>query len=1035
MSLEEDDDMTSLQHYSSLLSSLLNDLDHLPWKRASRNSSTFSIPYKTLLTFLDRNDLVRALNRNGHERLKTKIKKLLRESSEIFREQLRDEVEGNRLQLIPVLKFYQHCRGTKRNRPAAPESMENNDLPPVVKQKSAPQNSLSLKLESIPGASFNVMMSPEFSDGKSMQGWLYDKLMEERRQTLSDEQVGSWLLQACGGGGVPTPTIVTKLLRLACDCAQRPKLLVFDPTQLCYPYPFFLRHCGSQSVSRERLASLLVLYWDKLKQESSHAWENLTKEEVLFDIAVHGHDFSANEWKILTGKPEAPPFVLVTSALLYQIAPWLFELQAWQLALALNALGLRYPGKQPCAPSLHLGNVVDLCKAFSIGLIHKEKVLLPAASGLYISLLPGGPTQNNTRIVRMIFVKNETWSGLMTEERALSIPRLLTARHLPTDVRAAQTFIRTKKAPPGLSFDDKGIFLTANPVIRLDFRWYQLTASNVDIEQLFRDAYQILIGGGGPRTLKPGNEKRPFTDLMENFGFVGAMHRMVDIALREHTYPDHVVPIFDMNYVPVCNQLAALNIHTLTGRFTKHIIGFRNNQYDAQFLLTDVCSKSRRTGLIDRNRLNVSTIEAYPWITPGMERHFSPKDICLLLASVFVTMEVNRVGGCEDWGWSTLRVPLCRTDVEDLSGDDAPVVWPSVKEMYAIASESYVTNAMEAVCQFMHHHRTTDGPFIVYSDTGVIDRVTTHAVMCGRLTRETWFDGGKPTAIRLALKLSDYRRWIGKQSRSRECLVPNTPCPVRIRHTGEEAVLVVFDYVKDKYHVWKKTGHQGVMTELSRSDFDILEHTRCLPAQVRIKSTGDTAYAVREDGEGGWWIGPRADCDTVGLNRMRGDDFEWVTSAFYELNLLRPSGEEEDEGPEQIAELFTEDGEQKYRILQPDVPLPGRECQDWVMKEFFSEHSDYSVWRFVQWMEMKVTNAVLYESFYAVEQSLNESWAQRATLQVKESCRWLWDRLSASHPEHFKVSGYQRMVWFSKLTGREHDEETFEWIMQKLYEL
>lgn len=1046
------DEEVDPSHYMGTLDALLRDLDHLEWKRS--NASTFSVPYKTLLSVLERDDLIRALDRrvSNPEELQKAVKKLLRDSAENFQLQLRSEIDGAPFKLIPVLRFYdQCCRGVKRGR--LPEQEGKATVSPIVLPPVKPVKPTlpDLKLFSIPGAHWSVRMSPEFGDGQTMLTWLYEMLLSEPRCTLDDIQVGSWLLRSAGGGvsgnGL-TPRIVAKLLRLAVTCAERPRVMVFDPTRLCLNVPCLARYCPSgQIVSRARLVTLITLQWSKLKKLDSTFFGELTKAQLMRDVTMHEHDLTADEWCTVTRSVEPPEKVVLTTEFLYQhVAPWLFMLPEWLLAFAVNALGLRYPGRRPPPPQGSFANVREVCKFLNIGLMHKSCVVVPSED-LHLSIIRGHTRSS----IRLLFLQTEDenqslWRGLLSGEEVAKVDGLLIERYLPTDVLAAQQFIRTKRAPPGLSFDEKGIFLSRLPHIRLEFRWYQLTASAIDVEQLFRDAYQILIGVAGPRTLMPGGETCSFGAVVSKFGLLGAMLRVVDIARRDHTYPDNVVPIFDMNYVPVCDQAAAFNIHRLTGRFSKHITGFRNNIYDIQWMLTDVCTVLRRTGLIDPNRLSAATVEANPWITPGMERYFSPKDVCLLLSSVFATVELSStvVRPMLD----TLQVPLRRTDVEDMENTIVPPVM-SVDRLYSIASESHISDARESVCGFLEHYRVTEAPFVVY-ETAIankLDELRTHAVLCGKLGANVWFDGNKPRELLVSVDERAYRSWIGRQSRSRERLVPHVPCPIRIRYTGEEAVLVSFDYDKDCWTVWKKNAaeRRGLFVELARRDFDLLDQIRCLPAPVKL--IGDDAVietepvAVREDSSGGgvYWIE-----FTGGAQRkMRlSHDFVWASDAYRELDYaitLEAEEEEDDDGPQLISQLFDEDGEKRYRILQSDMPLPGPQCQDWVMKEFFSETGRFGVWHFVRWMEMKVSTTVLYEAFYAVQpsadQPLNESWAQRATQQIKDSCRWLWERIQASHSEHFKVANYQRMVWFTKMSGRTHDEDTFAWLMEKLYDL
>jgi hypothetical protein len=174
----------------------------------------------------------------------------------------------------------------------------------------------------------------------------------------------------------------------------------------------------------------------------------------------------------------------------------------------------------------------------------------------------------------------------------------------------------------------------------------------------------------------------------------------------------------------------------------------------------------------------------------------------------------------------------------------------------------------------------------------------------------------------------------------------------------------------------------------------LLDQKRCLPAAVKfiknqkgedeeLKAKAVDGYAVRAcggdgDGDDMYWVSRSVDTFSGMEKKLLGTDFEWANDVYFEIGLESKS----DDGPELVSQIFRDNGEKKHRLLNQSVPLPSVGCLDWVMKEFFSKTSHLGVWQFVNYMEMKVTNEVLYEAFYSTPQPLNESWAKRAAQQV-----------------------------------------------------
>ena len=168
-------------------------------------------------------------------------------------------------------------------------------------------------------------------------------------------------------------------------------------------------------------------------------------------------------------------------------------------------------------------------------------------------------------------------------------------------------------------------------------------------------------------------------------------------------------------------------------------------------------------------------------------------------------------------------------------------------------------------------------------------------------------------------------------------------------------------------------------------------------------------------------------------------DFEWVDTVYIDRETAEAL---EERPPPMEVSMFNEDSSLRYKSMEKEVmPFPEASCQDWVLRDFFSERGRYSVWRFLRFMELSDTDrSVLYEAFDQCQYSSGRqgkqgSWVDRAKRQISDSCWWIWNRLDPVHPESWKFRLNHR-VWHEKFPSQcvPFSRDAFRFVMDRLYD-
>lgn len=970
----------TFESFVLLLSKLLEQLDVLDWdakKSKTKLGKTFTVPYKTLLHEAGRADLASKPEKN-------KVIQVLRKSKTQLEGKIARELQGDPFSLIPVLQFFgQFQKGTKRERPETTTSAIAVATPT---QQTPYVNKFTLF--SVPGAQKTIRMSIPLYDGLEMASWIYDYMMTSSQgRFLSDETVEAWLRQS-------NVKVTPKLLRLqeAISCRKEGMLLILDLNAFTSKY---LSDFG-EIKDYAKLATVIALRWSDLK--TRQPWIDLpSKQIVLADLVDPTLRFTRAEWDV---KGDDNHHVIVTSDM---ISSMLSQSNPQMLAFAKKALGLRC--KVPTF-SASLQTVNDVAQFFGFGLAKRSEIVNAANNAdIYLDIVPSFDKRGVCLLLHSV---GKNWSCLFSRKMVNQVSNMLKSDDLPSDIHASRVFAKTGRVPKGLQFDKEGISIVAYPNIKLCFAWYVQKNGLTDLEQLFQDAYQLLRDGP-PKSIAADSAEFTFTDMVKSLGLIGALQKITDTR----QYPQNVFPIFDMRFIPASSQSHAYEIHRLTGRFSNHVTGYYNNVIGARMLLQDICKGKK---------IRDDVLQSRPWITAIMRRHFSPIEICMLMVSVF--------GGGPNVSlvshFDSIKIRLGKTDVEGLRVD-APHV--TLQQLHENAANKLVGLTQADIEQTTNYYlrmiMETEGPFLVYRQQQ-LDEEYSRAVLCERhpISFQT---GDMISFLNLPLGMGNFSAWINQQSRHREQLMPNVPCEIRIRKTGETAMLVVFKYEKDRWHVWNGT----TMAEYSRRDFDIIEQNRCLPAPVTILATNGAGIALKRSFAGGadetYWV--KQSSDSCEVKMTLGKHFTWSNDVYFNPKMLQHQVAASERAPELVDEVFDQDSAFVYQAAD-ELILPGKECNDWAMREFFAKKSHQSIWPFVRFFQVQVTTEILYHAFFldAAAFQSEKSWAARAKLHVFKACDWFWHRIISSD------INYDRMIWQTKLKGREASPDTFAYVMNLLYE-
>jgi hypothetical protein len=1006
----------------SILSNLLEQLHVLEWNPNPKQKS-FAVPYKTLLREVGRTDL--AVKKSYD---KDAIVKILRDSKEKLEERISKELDGDPYSLIPVLNFFASTqqstvRGTKREREVAPKSKKffastqqstvrgtkrEREVAPksknTTKKRTEPLSQKHVvvdrtivfkQLVCVPGAQKHLRMSPQFFKADEMASWLYDYLTTGiDGRYLSDLDVSNWLK---GHGSFITP----KFLRLQETLSHRGAglLLILD-------FPNFVAELsvsfGVSISDYAKLATFVALRWSDLKNTSP--WSSLSnKQLVLADLVDPTLRFSKDEWASIVG-PCNSPYVIVTREALACITE---SQNIHMLTIARRALGIKLDKSQQAfvyAPSAK--TPMDVARLFGFGLFCPNQKLVQSDAGIYLAVLPSSASTS------LLFHQSHYWTCLFSEKNVKELPGLLKNNELPSDIHASRVFSKTGRVPKGLLCDKEGIYLAANPAIKFCFSWYKQKNGIMDLDNLFHDAFQLLV-----RSVPVEPRKYVLCDIVKAHGLLGGLQKLTELATIHYTYPDHIFPLFDMRFLPVASQKSAYEIHRLTGRFSSYVSGYYHNGTGFRVLLSDIC----RT----KQHINEDVLTKYPWITGSMRKNFSTKELCFLMV-VFGNSRNNPELKLSQILLNT-HISLGKTDVDSLQYQ-APKV--NLRQLYEVAMAKLIgvdTNVIEhSVNNYLQMIMETDGPFLVLD--GATQDIQDDYSAAVLTEQQPMFFNGDLAFVDLPRGLSNFSYWLNQQARNREYLMPNVPCQVRIRKTGEIATLVVFKYEKDRWHIWNGNS----MGEYVRKDFDVIENTRCLPAPVHVLTNNSSGIALKKSigSDDTYWV-KQSESDVSVVKMTLGKHFTWSQEVYTDPNILHHYVPAEDRAPELVDEVFDQDSAFVYQTLSnTELVLPGKECNDWAMREFFSHKSQDSIWPFISYFHLHVNMELLYHAFYLgkVEFESERSWAVRNKLHVRKACQWFWEKILNSDIE------YDRLVWKNKLKDRDNSQVTFDYIIKSLYE-
>jgi hypothetical protein len=976
----------TFESFVLLLSKLLEQLDVLDWdakKSKTKLGKTFTVPYKTLLHEAGRADLAAKPEKN-------KVIQVLRRSKTQLEDKIARELQGDPFSLIPVLQFFgQFQKGTKRERPETTTSAVAVATP----HSQTPSHVNKYALFSVPGAQKTIRMSMPLYGGLEMASWIYEYMMTSSQgRFLSDETVEVWLRQQQMANNVK---VTPKLLRLqeAISCRKEGMLLILDLNAFTSKY---LSDFG-EIKDYAKLATVIALRWSDLK--TRQPWIDLpSKQIVLADLVDPTLRFTTTEWDMMMNKVGGESYVIVTSEM---ISSMVSQTNPSMLAFAKKALGLRC--KVPPFVA-NLQTVNDVAQFFGFGLAKRSEIVNDVANNadIYLDIVPSFDKRGVCLLLHSI---GTHWSCLFSRKMVNQVSNMLKSDDLPSDIHASRVFAKTGRVPKGLQCDKEGISIVSHPNMKLYFAWYVQKNGLTDLDQLFQDAYQLLRDGP-PKSMSADSAEFTFTDMVKSLGLLGALQKLTDTR----QYPQNVFPVFDMRFISAASQSYAYEIHRLTGRFTNHITGYYNNVIGARVLLQDICQGKK---------IRDDVLQARPWITPIIRRHFSPIEICLLMVSVFGGGANANLGSHFD----SIKIRLGKTDVQGLRVD-APHI--TLQQLHANAANKLVGLTQADIEQTTNYYlrmiMETEGPFLVYRQQQ-LDEKYSRAVLCEQ--HPISFQPGV-SFLDLPLGIGNFTAWINQQSRHREHLMPNVPCEIRIRKTGETAMLVVFKYEKDRWHVWNGTS----MAEYSRRDFDIIEQNRCLPAPVHILATNGAGIALKRSlagTEDTYWV--KQSSDSCEVKMTLGKHFTWSNDVYFNPKMLQHQVAASERAPELVDEVFDQDSAFVYQAAD-EMILPGKECNDWAMREFFSKKSHQSIWPFVRFFQMQITTEILYHAFFLDAETFQseKSWAARSKLHVFKACDWFWQRIITSD------INYDRMIWQTKLKGREASPDTFAYVMNLLYE-
>ncbi len=429
------------------------------------------------------------------------------------------------------------------------------------------------------------------------------------------------------------------------------------------------------------------------------------------------------------------------------------------------------------------------------------------------------------------------------------------------------------------------------------FHWYKHKSGIIDYQQLFYDAFYVLKHG------IPKMFKLPYMTIREavmSRGLLNILHDIVDTAAKYNILPSNVIPIFDLQKIPVQTQQHAFEIYKMTGRFSNNIIGYFNVATTNKIFIHNMCPKKKRGGALNLKVIYKEILTKYKWITLPVRKQFSPKELCLLISSIFAYGD-------------DINIMLDKTSIQTCINidDDTNVICMSDLYTHCEKYISEAENIESIIYNYLCKVIDDQGPFVVLNSDNTINQECTNHVLVGQTqTIRSHLLNRANRIIELPNGLHGFNLYMKQCIRCTK-LFPRVPCETIINDTGEQAKLIVFNFEKDKWYIWNGIN----IGEYRRCDFQILENVRSLPAPIKtltqcfsnarlnlfslfIFFSCYKPRALRSSGEeNGYWIDLG---NNHNVKMFLGKDFVWKDDFFYDPSVITQQEHASQRTPEQL---------------------------------------------------------------------------------------------------------------------------------------
>ena len=961
-----------------------------------------SFPYRSLLGVIDTNryrgrvEAIRLAKDDVPMALKEWLSKELHQyAPQLFR-RVKMELNGDANELLlPVLRYVSVL---------IPQQEIALTPPQDAASPSRSASSKQLRYRVVSGTPRGTKLSPPIHTQSLLNQWIWWTLTScpDTRGSMTVPQAIEFLSDS--SWDAMNRAALGKFLQLLRHLSMQSRerhLIILDPRSFASQFSA-LRPCRT----RTDIALALSMSWSKLRD--APPWNCFeTVREAMNDIQNRAYTFSHAEWEFLFGAG-------------YDVSHIVLERSV--LKSRLNGFVPRlFCSEQMLKVVFHLFDI-----RFPLDVLVNEEVSFLESSRLNVCVVWAQPRRHLSKCARVVIQSardDKCYRCLFTPLEADKLKRSLGQEgKLPSYQVAAQRYLAKEILPTGLITPQKGqVALENDPRIALRVDWYTQANGLVDVEMLFVDAFDLLRSGGPP-THRFDSKEMSFGELVLGIGFDLAFDMVLRNFGLNHTLPEGVVPLFIPGSLPVASQDDATQIYFMTGRFRDRIYGFRDKTSGECVFLRDVCATRRRGGELNFSKLKASVIQANVWLNAALLVKLTPLEFCLLKVSLFRELTPSLEHLLDR---TRLRVSSSDLELIELERSASTIALRPISQFQALVDESLSNR--DLMLTFFHQYALKTSPFVVVNGDE-INRRLSYQVLTGERASFSPND-----MVRVPLGV--FRRWISKQTHVRKRLMPRLPCLVQLRHSRQIAELKVFDESLNEWTIW----HPDTKTQAvyERTDFDILEDDRVLPAKVDLLDEDGSAGALAVARYGNKRYKVELSNGSVRVATLH-TDFEWAETVYVDRETVESVVERP---PAMEVDMFNEDSSLRFKSMENEImPLPEASCQDWVLRDFFSERGRYSVWRFLRFMELSDTDrAVLYEAFDqcdadAKRQESSGSWVDRAKRQISDSCWWIWNRLDPKHPESWKFRLNHR-VWHEKFPPQcvPLSREAFRFVMDKLY--